>query len=447
MKLRYFLSFIIVMLALTVAASDYDQQKPFGFCTRSSRTDATKTYEVTGGGCWTYPVTGVESSKITVLKSTGADMKSTIQNAIKQYSVIIFDGSAGDFIISSNVGITSSNKTLLGINGARLCTKWHMTSEITAALDAADVKSKSTSSGTGGTLPNGQYVSEEQEYYTRKVIMEQTGDNSESYRNSGLLTVSGAKNIIIRNLKLVGPGSVDVGGSDLLSFVGGANHCWVDHCDFTDGMDGNFDITQSSDYNTVSWCTFSYTSRSYSHQNTNLIGSSDSEPPGYLNTTFACNWWGTGCSQRMPMARVGLIHMLNNYFTSTTASNCINPRKNSEFLIEGNYIAAGVKKYYSQSSAKAVTWKSDNYIAEGSIPSSLGTTVTVPYTYSVANYSVVPSEVSNNAGATLYKDVTAIETVHHSPITKGQYYNLAGQRVSSNARGLVIVNGRLVVKK
>ena len=81
----------------------------------------------------------------------------------------------------------------------------------------------------------------------------------------------------------------------------GTKNCWVDHCEFVDGMDGNFDITQKSDFNTVSWCTFSYSARSYMHQNTNLVGGSDSEATGYLNTTFAFNHWGDGCLARMPM--------------------------------------------------------------------------------------------------------------------------------------------------
>ena len=167
-------------------------------------------------------------------------------------------------------------------------------------------------------------------------------------------------------------------------------------------MDGNFDITNSSDFFTVSWCTFSYTDRSYMHQNTNLIGSSDSETQGYLNTTFAFNWWGKGCKQRMPMARVGKVHMLNNYFSSTTASNGINPRINSEFLIDGNYFDTGMKKYYTDNDSKAVTWTANNFIAESrTLPASKGSTVTVPYDYSAAPYSEVPATVKENAGATL----------------------------------------------
>ena len=119
---KQLLTFIAFALSLTAMATDYDQNKPFGFCTRSSRTDAASTYDITGGGCYTYPVPeGTEG--VIVLKSNGQDMKSDIQNAIKNNKVIIFDGADGDFIVSSSISVTASNKTLLGINNARLCTK------------------------------------------------------------------------------------------------------------------------------------------------------------------------------------------------------------------------------------------------------------------------------------------------------------------------------------
>lgn len=409
-----FLTLFAAALSMTVGANDYDQNKPFGFCTVSSRTDASSTFNITGGGCYAYPVPKGFTGKVTVLKSNGEDMKGAIQNAIKQNDVIILDGSDGDFIVSSNIGFENGNKTILGINNARLCTKWFMTDEIKTLLDNAvdertpgkvGVKNMSTNAddNLGGTV-NGNTIKEQAEYITRKILFEKYGN--EDYRKSGIFTIDKKQNIIIRNIKFVGPGSVDVGGYDLISFTGTKN-CWIDHCEFTDGMDGNFDITNSSDFNTVTWCTFSYTERSYVHQNTNLIGSSDSEATGYLNTTFAFNWWSTGCNQRMPMARVGKIHMLNNYYTCANNSSAINPRKNSEFLVEGNYFDTGVKKVYSQSSATAVTWKDDNYIAESSVskPSSFGTTVTVPYEYTVASYSDVPAVVKENAGATLqFKD-------------------------------------------
>ena len=396
---------LVACSTLSLTAADYDQNKPFGFCTVSSRTDASNTYNVTGGGCYTYPVTEVSSDKVITLTSTGKDMKTAIANAIKNYNVIIFDGSKGDFIVSSNMELNGiKDKTLLGINQARLCTKWYINKEIIDSLNAAGVPTMSTSEG-GGTLSNGRMVKEEAEYNTRQIIINMTGDQTETYRKAGIFVAKGCQNIIFRNLILVGPGSIDVGGSDLMSFVGGTRNCWVDHCEFIDGMDGNFDIGQSSDFNTVSWCTFSYTDRSYMHQNTNLIGSGDKEPTGYLNTTFAFNWWGTGCKQRMPMARVGKIHMLNNYFSSTTANNCINPRNNSEVLIEGNYFDKGVKKYYSQNGAISVTWADSNYAVEnnkGNKPTSIGEVVIVPYEYTVASSRDVPTVVRQQAGAKLF---------------------------------------------
>ena len=400
--MRLIIFFSLLALTQIVSATDYDINKPFGFCTRSSRTDATCTFEVTGGGCYTYPIPKTFKGKVVVLKSNGQDMRQTIEDAIQQHDVVVLDGSNGEFFVSRNVNVSVSGKTLLGINNACIRTQWHVTDEIKAALDAAGVPSMRTSGG-GGTLPNGQRVREEAEYNTRKMIIEMTGDNKESYRKSGILSLIECQNIVIRNIMFRGPGSIDVGGNDLMSCVNKTKNCWIDHCAFIDGMDGNFDITGMSDFITVSWCTFSYTEHSYMHQNTNLVGYSDREVPGYLNTTFAFCWWGTGCKQRMPMVRVGKIHMLNNYFTSTTANNCINPRVNSEFLIEGNYIEKGVKRYYSQNGAIAVTWTADNYVAEdSSLPTSVGAIVTVPYDYSVAPYRDVPKVVKKGAGATLF---------------------------------------------
>lgn len=441
---------IIGLLAtLTATSAEWDQNAPFGFCTRSSRTSPTSTFNITGGGCYTYPLPTDFSGKSIVLKSNGQDMKSTIESAIKNNDVIILDGSNGDFIVSSNIGVTTKGKTLLGINNARLCTKWHVTQEMKNALDKAGVPSMSTSSG-GGTLPNGKSVTEQAEYNTRRILIEMTGDTSETYQNSGILSLSKCENIIIRNITFVGPGSIDVGGKDLISATE-AKHCWVDHCAFTDGMDGNFDITQKSDFFTVSWCTFSYTERSYMHQNTNLIGSSDSEATGYLNTTFAFNWWGTGCKQRMPMARVGKIHMLNNYFTCSGSGNCINPRKNSEFLVEGNYFAKGVNNYYGQSGATAVTWKTDNFVAATKkTHSSLGSTVTVPYDYTVASYNQVPAVVTAGAGATLFNEnPTAVRPIVQCLYEDGDRscYSISGERVDNDYKGIVICNGRKMLKK
>lgn len=376
--------------------STLDLNAPFGWTNCSSMT-AGDDYSTTGGE-------GSSQKRTITLKSTGADMKSAIQNAVKNNDIIILDGSDGDFIVSSNVGISGAqNKTIVGINGARICSKWYVTPEIIKMLDDNNVKSYSTSSGTGSKLTNGTNVSEGREYITRQLLINYTGDSSEGYRSSGILSISGCNNLIIRNLKFVGPGTVDISGNDLISCTG-TTHLWVDHCDFTDGLDGNFDITNGSNFVTVSWCSFSYTDRAYDHRNTNLVGSSDSytSDEDNLNITYAFNNWGTKCNARMPMARFGTIHMLNNYYDCEgNGSPCINPRKNSEFLIEGNYFDSGVRNIFSQSSAKRWTWTSTNYTVESFSPSSSGTNVTMPYSYTVANVQNVPTEIKKYVGATL----------------------------------------------
>ena len=158
-KLIFLTTLFVTLAAMAQEQSEYDQNAPFGFCTVSSRTNASSTYDITGGGCYTYPVPASLADKTIVLTADGTnDMKGAIQNAIKRYDIVVLDGSNGDFIISSSIGFERGNKTLLGINNARLCTQWYVTDEIKAALDAAGVPNMSTSGG-GGTLSNGKNVS------------------------------------------------------------------------------------------------------------------------------------------------------------------------------------------------------------------------------------------------------------------------------------------------
>jgi pectate lyase len=139
---------------------------------------------------------------------------------------------------------------------------------------------------------------------------------------SGIWQVNdGSKNIIIRNLKFEGPGAYDVDGKDLL-FVRGTN-VWVDHCEFKDGVDGNFDISNKGDNITVTWNVFGYdkppkaggSGGADDHRFSNLISGSDGTAPddGNYNVTLAYNWWTNGARERMPRARNSTLHLLNNY--------------------------------------------------------------------------------------------------------------------------------------
>lgn len=83
------------------------------------------------------------------------------------------------------------------------------------------------------------------------------------------------------------------------------------------------DMNLNTDYVTVSWTRFSYSSMrtdpeqgSSGHRFSNLIGSSDSDSGDY-RITFHHNWWAENVDQRMPRTRFGDIHVFNNLFTSS----------------------------------------------------------------------------------------------------------------------------------
>ena len=432
---------------------------PFGFATRSSRTDSSAAYNITGGGAYTVADINalieaggsltntqmiVDGKKIIVLTSSGEAMDATILSAITNNDIIVFDGSGAskDFLIDAQIALRNmTGKTLIGKNGARLCTTWHMTDVIKSWLNAVEtssgsgVSNASTAAGTGGSfyLKNvaGEdslliTIDEEGEFLTRKTLADKGSElyqawlaggkvgpmpenawflRTERYKQSGVFYIDGCSNFIIRNLSFVGPGSVDVGGVDLVSVINSTHHVWVDHCEFIDGQDGNFDITNESDYITASWCHFHYTDRSYVHQNTNLVGSSDSkvEDRGKLNITFAYNEWGENCRSRMPMGRFGKMHLLNNWYNcSGNTEYAVNPRLESEFLIEGNYFATGVLKTFRNISSTSVT-AVNNTVADPSATAlaSSGTTVAVPYTYKAIASGKTPDMIELLVGPVL----------------------------------------------
>jgi len=108
--------------------------------------------------------------------------------------------------------------------------------------------------------------------------------------------------------------------------VRNSTHVWVDHNRFADVTtadetlpvlfgkiyqvhDGHVDITNESDYVTVSWNQFLH------HDKTMLIGSSDGATAdrNRLRVTIHHNWFGD-VGQRVPRVRFGQVHVYNNYF-------------------------------------------------------------------------------------------------------------------------------------
>lgn len=397
MKFSYLFILYVFVIALTAEAKS-KVFKPFGWATMSS---------MNGGS---YSLTGGEKGRTIVLRSDGTDMRQQIMDAICEYDKVVLDGSNGDFIVSETMRLSSlKGKSIVGINGARLCTEFHLTPLIHQKLDSANVLSLPTKGdGNVHVLKNGHRVKEVCEYVVRSILIDNLSDMQENYRKAGLFHLSFCENMVFRNLKFVGPGAVDVGGDDLMTSTDCSSHLWIDHCEFIDGMDGNFDIKGHSDFITISWTTFSYTSRTYVHANTNLIGSNDNPSDNgidKLNVTFAYCVWGQGCNQRMPMVRFGTVHLLNNYYSCIGNSAAINPRFKSEVLIEGNYFEKGVKHIFSQKDASSYAFRNNFYSENFDQPSDKGY-VYIPYKYKVIPVAQVPTLLTakDGSGATLINE-------------------------------------------
>ncbi|SES29122.1 pectate lyase [Streptomyces sp. yr375] len=182
--------------------------------------------------------------------------------------------------------------------------------------------------------------------------------------SGGMLQIQGVDNVIVRNLNFSGtedcfpqwdPTDGDDGNwnskYDSVT-LRGATHVWADHNTFTDAAhfdtanpkyygreyqihDGALDITKSSDLVTVSRNQFT------NHDKTMLVGGSDSEPGGKLRVSIHHNIW-KGVVQRAPLARVGQVHIYNNYYDVTTLNGyatqySINARAKAQVVAEDNY--------------------------------------------------------------------------------------------------------------
>jgi pectate lyase len=148
----------------------------------------------------------------------------------------------------------------------------------------------------------------------------------------GSIDIDEAQNIVIRDLYIR---NADPDGIALRQ----AHHVWVDHVDISDSADGNLDVTDRSDYVTVSYVKFWYTSRDREHRFSNLIGSSDTRPEdqGTLRVTMHHNWWADNVRERMPRTRYGQIHVFNNFYSASGNNVCIRAGVEASLLVESNY--------------------------------------------------------------------------------------------------------------
>ena len=73
----------------------------------------------------------------------------------------------------------------------------------------------------------------------------------------------------------------------------------------------------------------------------------------------------------------------------------------------------------------------------------------VDYTFGIGkSYLLLPEGSSAKALEELFfDDATAIQGISNDALVDGKAYNLNGQRVDKNYKGVVVVNGKKVIKK
>lgn len=231
---------------------------------------------------------------------------------------------------------------------------------VTTVTSQSALQSALTASGSGVILVSGtitcSYMSV---LVNNKTLLGLPGARlvnlGQTKESSGIMNIkSGSSNVIIRNLIFEGPGAYDTDGRDLLTIDGGTK-IWVDHCEFQDGCDGNYDHKGLTDNVTVSWCKFTYLKPPRSggpggandHRFTNLVGSNDSDKPsdGKFSITWQYCWWAQGCVERMTRARNAQLHMLNCYWNSTVAKVALGLGGATDCYVENSVFANSGDKY------------------------------------------------------------------------------------------------------
>ena len=372
---------------------------PWGWATCSDESGTA--YTLSGGN--------YSDAKIVTLEALGGGQTDDkqIKQAIATSDIIVLDGAKGDFTIGEVMKVAAKNKTIIGINNARLCTQFYLTPEDLKYLKQQNLEGKSSTNQISGTLPDGTYKEsvDERAFYTMKAMMElqyqKTGVYSMPNKSGIFLLDTGSENIIIRNLSLIGPGAVDIDGSDLITNQG--SHVWIDHCTLVDSQDGALD-SKRCDWSTYTYNHFYYTSRSYSHAYTCGCGWADGQMT--LHLTFASNLWGEGCMRRLPQTGDCYVHLVNNYHNCPGNSAGMTINDNCKALVENNFAAKGVNAPLTGSgTGRNVTARDNSFNAASS-----GSEVTVPYQYTKIAAADVPANLTGDegAGATLGNDAQYI---------------------------------------
>jgi pectate lyase len=240
----------------------------------------------------------------------------------------------------------------------------------------------------------------------------------------GHIEISQSVNVIIRNIKLVGfaPGNcaLDPGfdpavgcssGDDLITVQRNSHHIWFDHCDISDGTDGNLDISNGANFVTISWTKFHYTPRTDNvgddatgaagHRYSDLVGGSDNTTADadLLNVTWHHNWWADNVVERQPRVRFGENHLFNNYWSSATTNYCVRAGIQAHLLIENSYFDGVDSPHQFNNDTDQQTGNIyDNTSGDQETGGGGPAFTTPPYNYTLDAAAAVPQLVQSGAG-------------------------------------------------
>ncbi|MEH1101371.1 pectate lyase family protein [Micromonospora sp. CPCC 205561] len=202
------------------------------------------------------------------------------------------------------------------------------------------------------------------------------------------LNISGASNVIVRNLTFRG-------WDDDAINVQGSRNVWIDHNTFDGGYDGAVDVKRASDFVTVSW------NRVTNHTKSMLLGHDDGHTAdiGHLRVTYHHNWFD-GSRERHPRVRFGdPVHVFNNYYFG--ADYGVASTMGAGVLVEGNHfenVTRPTAVGYAESDPGDLVQRNNIFTNSGA-PESAGDVAPIPYPYRLDDASGVKAAVTAGAGA------------------------------------------------
>jgi pectate lyase len=248
-------------------------------------------------------------------------------------------------------------------------------------------------------------------------------------------------NIIIENLNISNPCTSST--CDGMSLKQDIHNVLVTRCTFHDAGDGLFDISNESDYVTVSWCKFYYSTPApaENHRFSCLVGSSDKQTDDRdnLHVTYHHNWWANRVKERMPRVRFGQVHVYNNYYSNLELGGyCIGVGVEAHLRVESNYfntVPNPWADYFTGAGAAGhIGWNDGNIFYNCSAPiwasNEIDTIFTPPYPYTLDDASAVPAIVQAFAGAGKLEDSTA-------PVPNPMTFAVAPQGISNSSISMV----------